>query len=57
MCVSNENYHIIETNDGKVRGLRKTTLIKGVEYYSFRGIPYAKCPTGELRFKVCFGLW
>lgn len=51
-CKSNSFYRIVETNDGKVRGVLKTTLLKQVDYYSFRGIPYAKPPTGELRFKV-----
>lgn len=47
-------YKTIETNDGKVRGVRKTTLIKEIDFYAFKGIPYAKSPTGELRFKVSF---
>lgn len=45
-------YKVVETENGKVRGMRKTTLIKGVDYYSFKGVPYAKSPIGELRFKV-----
>lgn len=45
-------HKVVETNDGRVRGVRKTTLFKKVDFYSFRGIPYAKSPTGELRFKV-----
>lgn len=51
-CAWNAEHKVVETNDGKVRGLRKTTLLKGVDYYAFKGIPFAKSPTGELRFKV-----
>lgn len=47
-------YKTVDTNNGKVRGIRKTSLIKEVNFYSFKGIPYAKSPTGELRFKVSF---
>lgn len=44
---------IIETNYGPVRGLKRTSAV-GDQFYSFRGIPYAKSPIGELRFKVTF---
>lgn len=47
-------YRIVETNDGKVRGIRDTSFFKRVEFYSFKGIPYAKIPTNEFRFKVSF---
>lgn len=42
----------IETNYGWIRGLQKQTLLKNQDYYAFRGIPYAKSPEKELRFKV-----
>lgn len=45
---------IIETKSGKIRGVRETTLVKNMDFYSFKGIPYAKPPIGELRFKVSF---
>lgn len=45
-------FKVIETNDGSVRGLRKTTFLKKVDFYSFKGIPFAKPPIGDLRFKV-----
>lgn len=45
-------HRTVETKNGKIRGIRKKTLFKKVDYYSFKGIPYAKSPTGELRFKV-----
>lgn len=36
---------------GKVRG--KTSVdYEGGTYYSFLGIPYARSPVGEFRFKV-----
>lgn len=47
-------HKVVETSNGKVRGIRRTTLIKKVDFYSFIGIPYAKIPTGELRFRVSF---
>lgn len=52
---ASDEYKVVETIDGKVRGVRDTTLIKRLNFYSFKGIPYAKIPTGELRFKVSFG--
>lgn len=49
-----EEERIIETNNGLVRGLSQTTLINNVDYYAFKGIPYAKTPIADLRFKVRF---
>lgn len=43
---------VVETNYGAVRGFLKKTLLNGKPYYAFRGIPYAKPPIGERRFKV-----
>lgn len=43
---------IIDTKYGPVRGTSRKSLL-GQEYLSFQGIPYAKAPVGELRFKVC----
>lgn len=51
---SNEYYKIVETSNGLIRGILKSTLLNGTEYYSFKGIPYAKSPIGDLRFKVSF---
>lgn len=47
-----DEHKIVETKNGQVRGIRKTTLLKNIPFYSFKGIPYAKPPIGELRFKV-----
>lgn len=49
---ADDEHKIIETKNGQIRGLRKTTLLKKVPYDSFKGIPYAKPPIGDLRFKV-----
>lgn len=45
---------VVGTNSGRVRGVFKQTLIEKVDYISFKGIPYAKSPTGDLRFEVSF---
>lgn len=42
---------VVDTNYGPVRGLKRTS-VAGDQYFSFRGIPYAQPPIGELRFKV-----
>lgn len=43
---------LVQTNSGAVRGKVLQTLRHKLTYYSFKGIPYAKVPTGDLRFKV-----
>lgn len=47
-----DEYRVVKTNSGHVQGVRKYTLLKNMEYYSFKGIPYAEPPIGSLRFKV-----
>lgn len=42
---------VIEIKHGKLRGTIREN-IDGGNYYSFRGIPFAEPPVGELRFKV-----
>lgn len=37
-----DTYRIVETNNGKVLGVLNTTLIKKLDFYAFRGIPYVK---------------
>lgn len=46
-----ENQPIISIADGSIRG-EKLNSVRGGSYYSFKGIPYAKPPVGDLRFKV-----
>lgn len=44
---------IIETDKGPVQGEILTTVQdSSIKYSSFRGIPFAKPPIGELRFQV-----
>lgn len=42
---------IVQTEMGPVRGLCQQSFV-GEKFYRFRGIPYAKPPIGDLRFKV-----
>ncbi|XP_057325394.1 esterase FE4-like isoform X1 [Microplitis mediator] len=41
---------IVKVNEGKLRGIKDLNY-NGVNFYAFRGIPYAKPPIGALRFK------
>lgn len=41
----------VYVREGRLIGIVEET-IHGVHYVAFRGIPYAKSPIGELRFKV-----
>lgn len=52
IVVNNEAFKIVHTQSGTVRGRENVTLFDGRVYYSFRGIPYARPPINELRFKV-----
>jgi len=45
------NFVIAETEYGEVQGV-KTDSVLNEPYIKFLGIPYAKAPLGELRFKV-----
>lgn len=42
----------VETSDGTVIGRLEETIRLKKPFYAFRGIPYAKPPIGERRFKV-----
>lgn len=43
---------IVSISEGKLQG-SVIENIRGDQIYSFQGIPYAKPPVGNLRFKVC----
>lgn len=49
---TNATYKIVNTKNGAIRGLKMKTFYNNISYISFRGIPFAKPPIGELRFKV-----
>lgn len=44
---------IVEIYLGQIKG-KLVKHLYGDDYYSFQGIPYAKPPIGDLRFKVLF---
>nr|AHJ81321.1 carboxylesterase [Locusta migratoria] len=46
-----KGYVTVQTEAGTLRGAVRDTLA-GTRYYSFRGIPYAEPPLGELRFQA-----
>lgn len=41
----------VQTNYGLIKGVLTLSLLNNV-FYSFNGVPYAKPPLGDLRFKV-----
>lgn len=52
-CVYCDSSPTVALSLGKIRGENVKTN-SGVNYYSFRGIPFAEPPVGELRFAVKF---
>ncbi|XP_031619759.1 esterase B1-like [Contarinia nasturtii] len=50
--VDDVEYCTIETESGFIRGKENYTLFDSKLYYSFRGIPFAKPPINDLRFKA-----
>lgn len=42
---------IVKISDGRLRGSVEKS-IEGYSYKAFKGVPYAKPPIGQLRFKV-----
>lgn len=42
---------IVSTTYGPIKGVKRKSIY-GECYYSFEGIPFAKAPLGELRFKA-----
>jgi hypothetical protein len=55
VCVSERMSErlIVSVEQGDLRG-RAVITKSGLHYYSFQGIPYAKPPVGNLRFKVSY---
>lgn len=47
-----DQYKTVETTNGRIRGIKNVTFLKSAPYYAYKGIPYAKPPIGDLRFKV-----
>lgn len=47
-----DDFKVVRTSDGVVLGVKNTTKWQKIDYYAYKGIPYAEPPTGELRFKV-----
>ncbi|XP_017013134.2 esterase B1-like [Drosophila takahashii] len=43
---------ILDTNYGRVQGLQRKTVYDEELYFAFEGIPYAKPPVGDLRFRA-----
>lgn len=47
---------VVKTKSGLVKGFKIASSFD-YSYFNFIGIPYAKAPIGELRFKVRFALY
>lgn len=52
VAVDDVKYKVTNTNYGPVKGMKLLSKYDGKEFYSYRGIPYAKPPVGELRYRV-----
>lgn len=50
--VDKNDFKLVNTVNGSVRGQKYTTIFEKKIYFAFRGIPYAKPPINALRFKV-----
>lgn len=50
VCQQNDG-PIVQTQKGPIQGKISSTP-QGRQFYSFQGIPFAKPPTGDLRFRV-----
>lgn len=45
-------YKTVQTNSGLIRGRLNQTLLQKKNYFAFKGIPFARPPLRELRFKA-----
>lgn len=53
-CVSEETIEV-GLKQGVVIGKVEKTILKKQDFYTFKGIPFAETPVGELRFQVSKG--
>ena len=52
-CSAASNHFEVTTPVGKIRGIVEESILRPeLKYASFLGIPYARKPVGEYRFKV-----
>lgn len=49
-----DEFKVVQIKSGKIRGKLMPSFDGKRNFFGFRGIPYAKPPLAELRFKVCF---
>lgn len=47
-----EDFKVLRIDSGQVKGVKQESIYTKKEFHSFRGIPYAKSPTGDLRFEL-----
>lgn len=47
-----ENFKVIQIDSGQIKGVIQESIFNKTQFYSFRRIPYAKSPIGELRFEL-----
>ncbi|KAJ8922685.1 hypothetical protein NQ315_007717 [Exocentrus adspersus] len=49
---SDDEYPVVEIENGQVRGRSSYTVGENRRYFSFQGIPFAEPPLGQLRFRA-----
>lgn len=47
-----DEYKLIEIENGPIKGQQQQSIFEKTTFYSFKGIPYAKSPIGDLRFEL-----
>jgi hypothetical protein len=50
--LASESDPIVQIQEGSIRGTTLTSVRSNRTFFAFMGIPYAKPPIGDLRFKV-----